>query len=374
MKKRRATALILSAMILSSAFCGCSYRKPPNQSATIQSSTLSESSDEPKNEEPISGEFDSTRYMRYTLNDDGESYTAYPSGLPDVVKKLVFPGEYMGLPVTVIDGGLGERSVETIVISEGVKEILTDFDYCTGLKNIYIPASVVYIPMGTFNCRATMGGHGHIKSNVIEKIVVAEGNPCYYVDGNCLIEKNSQKIILGCNSSALPTDGSVKSIGYAAFANCHLIETVILPKSIIEIEASAFDNCDNLKKMYITSSVSEDNKVVNFDPEAVFGRDTSDMLYVPDAESLEIYSKLLGEVYFNMGTPFDRMISIEKAEQLARDYLESEINSVEPDIDVSFSVPVLVRLHGDIYVVNLEKYVWNKNDRYWSYLPLTASR
>jgi hypothetical protein len=29
-----------------------------------------------------------------------------------------------------------------------------------------------------------MGGHGFTKSNVIEKIVVAEENPYYYVDGN----------------------------------------------------------------------------------------------------------------------------------------------------------------------------------------------
>ncbi len=207
------------------------------------------------------------------------------------------------MPVTKIDGYLGERSIETVIISEGIQEIRVSFDYCTDLKNIYLPASVVYIAEGTFNGRATMGGHGFIKSNLIEKIIVAEGNPCYYVDGNCLIEKNSEKIILGCNSSAIPTDGSVKSIGYAAFANCHLIETVILPKSIIEIESSAFDNCDNLKKVYITSSVLEDKKVVNFDPEAVFGYDPSDMIYVPDAESLELYSKLLGDVYFNIGSP-----------------------------------------------------------------------
>ncbi len=49
MKKRRATALILSAMILSSAFCGCSYKEIPNPAATTQSTTLCESSDEPNN-------------------------------------------------------------------------------------------------------------------------------------------------------------------------------------------------------------------------------------------------------------------------------------------------------------------------------------
>lgn len=241
----------------------------------------------------IESEFDPATNMRYTLNDDGKSYSVCPAGLPDVVKELVFPGEYKGLPVTKVDGWISERSIETIVISEGIKEITIRFDYCRDIKNIYIPASVIHIQEGTFNCRATMGGHGFTKSNVIEKIVVAEENPYYYVDGNCLIDRRSKEIILGCNSSVIPNDGSVKSIGYAAFANCHSIETIIIPKSIIELEYSAFDNCDNLKRVYITSSISKDKKIVNFDEEFVFGYDSELVFYVPDAESLEIYSKLV---------------------------------------------------------------------------------
>lgn len=148
-----------------------------------------------------------------------------------------------------------------------------------------------------------MGGIPHfVKSNVIEKIVVAEGNPYYHVDGNCLIETKSKKIILGCNSSVIPDDGSVKSIGYAAFANCKSIETIVLPKSIIELESTAFVNCRNLKQVYITSSISEDKKIVNFDPEAVLGYDSQHIFHVPDAESLEVYSKVFGP-YFEIGIP-----------------------------------------------------------------------
>ena len=251
----------------------------------------------------MSGEYDSATYMWYTLNDDGKSYSACPGMLPDVIKEFVIPGEYKGLPVTRLAGKcLEDSSIETIRISEGIKEILIGFDYCRDIKNIYIPASVVYIQAGAFNCRATMGGHGFIKFNVIEKIVVAEENPCYYVDGNCLIERSSEKIILGCDSSVIPTDGSVKMIGYSAFANCKAIETVILPKSIIAVEYSAFSNCDNLKRVYITSSATEDEKIVNFSPESVLGYDSEDVFHVPDAESLEIYTKIYGH-YFKIGSP-----------------------------------------------------------------------
>ena len=251
----------------------------------------------------MSGEYDSATYMWYTLNDDGKSYFACPGMLPDVIKEFVIPGEYKGLPVTRLAGKcLEDSSIETIRISEGIKEILIGFDYCRDIKNIYIPASVVYIGSYAFNSGPTMKYPFFVKSNVIENIVVAEGNPCYYVDGNCLIERSSQKIILGCNSSVIPDDGSVKIIGADAFANCKLIETIILPKSIVELEHGAFDNCEKLKRVYITSSATEDEKIVNFSPEPVLGYDSEDVFHVPDAESLEIYTKIYGP-YFKIGSP-----------------------------------------------------------------------
>ena len=303
--KKRILEILLSALLVAN-MSACSDAPENEIDSTLEDTFFQKTTQNETNNETvdIGSEYDPATYMRYTLNDDGISYSVCPAGLPEVIKELVVPGEYKGLPVTKIYGKfLGDSSIETIMISEGIKEISIGFDYCRDIKNIYIPASVIYIKEGAFNCRATMGGHGFIKSNVIEKIVVAEGNRYYYVDGNCLIEKNSEKILLGCNSSVIPNDGSVKRIGYAAFANCHAIETVVLPKSIIELEASAFDNCDNLQRVYITSSASNDHKIINFDPEAVLGHDSEHIFYVPDAESLEIYSKIFG-LYFNeIGTP-----------------------------------------------------------------------
>lgn len=297
--KKEIATLLLASTLLTASLTACNT--PQNGGDDIENTTAETTSLENIN---ANGEYDPATYMRYTLNSDGKSYSVCPTELPETMKELVIPGEYKGLPVTKVAGKfLGESSIETIIISEGIQEISIGFDYCSDIKNIYIPSSVIYITDGAFNCRATMGGHGFIKSNVIEKIIVAEGNPCYYVNGNCLIERSSKKIILGCNSSVIPNDGSVKSIGYAAFANCHAIETVVLPKSIIEIDASAFDNCDNLKRVYITSSASKDQKVVNFDPEAVLGYGSKHVFCVPDAESLEIYSKIYGSYFNEIGTP-----------------------------------------------------------------------
>ena len=300
MKKLLSVFLMLTTICAAS--CSNNISNDPQTSEPLASETTN--TGEAPATDDMEGASDAEKYMSYTLNDDGKSYSVCPVGLPDVIKELVFPGEYNGLPVTKIQGKFFDHSIETIIISEGIKEISGGFFYrCSDIKNIYIPASVIYIGRGAFNSRPTMGGHGFIKSNVIEKIVVAEGNPYYHVDGNCLIETKSKKIILGCNSSVIPDDGSVKSIGEAAFANCHLIETIVLPKSIIELEHAAFYNCDNLKQVYITSSVSKDKKIVNFDEETV-GSGPKCIFYVPDAESLEIYSKVFG-LYtdFEIGIP-----------------------------------------------------------------------
>ena len=298
--KKEIATLLLASTLLTASLTAC--QKAPAGGNEIDNTTTTESSTNAETVD-VESEYDPATYMRYTLNSDGKSYSVCPSGLPDVIKELVIPGEYKGLPVTEVRGEMGERSIETIIISDGIKDISIGFYYCRDIKNIYIPASVSYITGCAFNCRATMGGHGFNKSNVIEKIVVAEGNPYYYVDGNCLIDRRSQKIILGCNSSIIPNDGSVKSIGKAAFANCHSIETIIIPKSIIEIGYAAFDNCDNLQRVYITSSASKDQIVINFDPESVLGGITEHIYYVPDAESLEIYSKIFGPYFNEIGTP-----------------------------------------------------------------------
>ena len=302
--KKTLLPILLSAL-LAANISSCNLDSKSKIEESLENTDTPGSNIEQTDEKTTESEYDPTTHMRYTLNDDGMSYSVCPAELPEVIKELVIPGEYKGLPVTEIKGKFFEHSIETIIISEGIKEISMSFSYrCSGLKNIYIPDSVIYIAEGAFNCRATMGGDGFIKSNVIEKIVVAEGNPCYYVDGNCLIERSSKKIILGCNSSVIPNDGSVKSIGYAAFANCHAVETVVLPKSIMELEYAAFDNCDSLKQVYLTSSASKDQKIVNFDTETVFGHCPDLILYVPDAESLEIYSKVFGSyTRFEIGTP-----------------------------------------------------------------------
>ena len=171
--KKEIATLLLASTLLAAPLTACNTAQ--NGGDDIDNSTTENTTLETVIND---GEYDPATYMRYTPNSDGKSYSVCPIGLPKVMKELVIPGEYKGLPVTKIDGKcLEDSSIETIIISEGIQEILIGFKYCRDIKNIYIPSSVIYITDGAFNGRPTMGGMpGSIKTNVIENIVVAEGD------------------------------------------------------------------------------------------------------------------------------------------------------------------------------------------------------
>lgn len=50
------------------------------------------------------------------------------------------------------------------------------------------------------------------------ELFVDPKNPVYYSTGNCMIERETGKIVFGTAESKLPQDGSVRSIGTGAFA------------------------------------------------------------------------------------------------------------------------------------------------------------
>ena len=89
----------------------------------------------------------------------------------------------------------------------------------------------------------------------MEKFIVEDGNPNYYVKNNCLISKSGE-IVAGAADSIIPTDGSVKRIGNMAFlgkAPMHLV----IPDGVKSIGYRAFAESENLRSVYIPESVEE---------------------------------------------------------------------------------------------------------------------
>ena len=131
-------------------------------------------------------------------------------------------------------------------IKDGTKTIADSaFSGCTGLTSITIPDSVTSIGDGAF-----FGCTG------LTSITVSTGNTVYHSTDNCVIETESKTLILGCKSSIIPSDGSVKSIGAFAFFGCTGLTSIMIPDSVTSIGDCAFESCDGLTSITIPDSVT----------------------------------------------------------------------------------------------------------------------
>ena len=112
------------------------------------------------------------------------------------------------------------------------------------MTEIVIPQSVTSIDASAFRgC-----------TNIV-KITVKEGNTVYHSDNNCLIETESRTLILGCQNSSIPNDGSVTSIGRYAFNGCIGLTSVEIPDCVTNIGYAAFRGCTGLTTLVIPNSV-----------------------------------------------------------------------------------------------------------------------
>ncbi len=133
--------------------------------------------------------------------------------------------------------------IKSVRITDGVTSIGGyAFSWCSNLTSITIPDSVTSIGEGAFE-----GCSG------LTSITVESGNTKYHSSGNCLIATFSKTLILGCNNSIIPADGSVASIVERAFDVCSGLTSITIPSSVMSIGESAFVGCSNLTKVYISS-------------------------------------------------------------------------------------------------------------------------
>ena len=89
----------------------------------------------------------------------------------------------------------------------------------------------------------------------VERVSVAPGNARYYADGNCVIDRDTRTLVLGCKNSVIPTDGSVVRIGPTAFCGCDGLKSVTIPSGVTHIGRSAFYGCVSLETVNFPDSV-----------------------------------------------------------------------------------------------------------------------
>ncbi len=139
------------------------------------------------------------------------------------------------------------------------------FAGCTKLTSVAIPDKVTAVgETAFFGCVAlnefSLGasvealGEGILYScSALEKLTVSTANKKFYSQNNCIVEKISKKLIIGCKSSVVPSN--VLIIGEGAFRNCNGLEAVTLPDGLIAIEKYAFENCVGLTEIILPSSL-----------------------------------------------------------------------------------------------------------------------
>ncbi len=118
---------------------------------------------------------------------------------------------------------------------------LIDFKWSNSLKSIGKSAfssldKLTYIELGANVQHIGEKAFGYLPS--ISFISVSDENEYYYVDGNCLMERATKKLIRGCQNSTIPEDTLI--IGIGAFTSVKLPTTLRIPDSVKYVEEYAF--------------------------------------------------------------------------------------------------------------------------------------
>ena len=218
-KVKRLTAVILSALMMTSAFSAL-----PVSAATIESDTSVVSADET---------FKSGDYV-YSLLDGGTVNITYYMGSDSDV---TIPAVIGGKKVTSIGGSAFEgcTSLTSISIPDGVTSIGDSaFVGCTSLTSISIPDGVTSI--GDF----AFYGCSSLTNISIPDGVTSIGNWTF-----------------GCTSlSSINIPNSVTNIGREAFYRCSSLTSINIPDGVTSIGEGAFDNCSSLTSINIPNSVT----------------------------------------------------------------------------------------------------------------------
>ena len=137
----------------------------------------------------------------------------------------------------------------------GENSQLTNIEYsafsnCTNLTSIEIPARVTTIGLSVFN-----------HCNRLASITVDSNNTVYHSSGNCLIHTASKTLLVGCQNSVIPMDGSVTTIGSDAFPHCTGLKSITIPKSVTAISSQAFNKCTSLESITFEGNIAQWNSI-----------------------------------------------------------------------------------------------------------------
>ncbi len=134
-------------------------------------------------------------------------------------------------------------TVKRLVIPDSYKQIRGgSTDNLFALESVAIGSGVELIYGGMF-----------ASNPEISELKVADGNPVYFCWNNCIIERSTNTVVLGCRDSVIPD--VAEALGDAAFAGVEGLIKIEIPDSVNSIGQSCFGNCVSLEKVFLGDSI-----------------------------------------------------------------------------------------------------------------------
>ena len=180
--------------------------------------------------------------------------------------EIVVAPYYEGLPVVAVEAaGFQNSAITSFVSYSPLGEIGENaFRGCMALSAVSLPDSVTKIGGSAFfGCSAvrslslgssleSIGSSAFYNLQALERIEVSEDNAVYSDEGDCLIERETGKLLLGCSASVIPED--IKEIADFAFFNNLGLKSAVIPAGVSRIGKGAFFGCIALQELTYAGS------------------------------------------------------------------------------------------------------------------------
>lgn len=147
-------------------------------------------------------------------------------------------------------------SVKNIVIPDYVVELGSDvFNNCSELTSLYIGKSVETIQYnndGAYlgDMPSLMSLQVDLKNKTYTSCSLSSISPEESEELNCLIEKDSNVLLHGCNRTKLSIDIQIQEIAARAFFGLSDLSDIIIPQSVEFVGESCFEGCSSVKYLH----------------------------------------------------------------------------------------------------------------------------